>query len=198
VDVLCGRPGWAAFRSRTTPAVAAVGPRTAASLARAGVRAEIAADDPGADGLVSALCERLGRSLAGLRFLWPRSDRARPVLADAIRASGAHITEVVAYRTLAAEPTTAGAFLRLLERGEIDAVTFMSPSSAQGLARALRRESLSVLVEHTLVASVGPTTSEALRELGAPPAAEARTRTAVGLADAVVRALRRNESGGRS
>jgi uroporphyrinogen-III synthase len=117
------------------------------------------------------------------------------VLADALRASGAHLTEVVAYRTLVAEPTTAGAFLRLLERGEIDAVTFMSPSSAQGLARALCRESLSVLAEHTLVASVGPTTSEALRELGAPPRAEARTRTAAGLADAVVRALR-NESGG--
>jgi uroporphyrinogen-III synthase len=47
-----------------------------------------------------------------------------------------------------------------------------------------------------VVASVGPTTSEALRALGAPPVAEARTRTAVGLAEAVVRALR-NGSGGR-
>jgi uroporphyrinogen-III synthase len=103
---------------------------------------------------------------------------------------------VVAYRTMAAEPTTTGAFLRLLEAGQIDAVTFMSPSSAQGLARALGRESLGVLAEHTLVASVGPTTSATLRELGAPPAAEAQTRTAAGLAEAVMRALR-NGSGGR-
>ncbi len=197
VDVVSSRPAWAALRRRATPAVAAVGPRTAVRLAQAGVRAHLVAEDPGAGGLVSALRERLGSALAEKRFLWPRSDRARRELADSLRASGAVVTEVVAYRTLPAEPTTAGAFLRLLERGEIDAVTFMSPSSASGLARALGTDSLRVLAEHALVASVGPTTSEALRELGAPPAAEAETRTAAGLADAVVRALRDNGSGGR-
>jgi uroporphyrinogen-III synthase len=199
VEVIASRPAWTDLKTRGTPATAAVGPRTAVRLARAGVRAHLVAEDPGADGLVRGLRQRLLRpdgSLEGLRFLWPRSDRARRDLADALRASGASVTEVVAYRTLPAEPTTAGAFLRLLERGEIDAVTFMSPSSAHGLAHALGRAELSVLSAHAVVASVGPTTSEALRALGAPPVAEARTRTAAGLAEAVVRALR-NGSGGR-
>jgi uroporphyrinogen-III synthase len=196
VDVLAGRPAWAALRGRATPSFAAVGPRTAESLVQAGMTTPVAAEEPGADGLVAVLRQRLGGSLTGLRFLWPRSDRARRELPDALRESGATVTEVVAYRTVAAEPTTTGVFLRLLEAGQIDAVTFMSPSSAQGLARALGRESLGVLAEHTLVASVGPTTSATLRELGAPPAAEAQTRTAAGLAEAVVRALR-NGSGGR-
>ena len=199
VDVVAGRPAWTDLKTRGTPPVAVVGPRTAVRLARAGVRAHLVAEDPGADGLVRALRQRLLRSdgsLEGRRFLWPRSDRARRELADGLRDCGASVTEVVAYRTLPAEPTTAGAFLRLLERGEIDAVTFMSPSSAIGLARALGRAELSVLSEHAVVASVGPTTSEALRELGAPPSAEARTRTAAGLADAVVSALR-GGSGGR-
>jgi uroporphyrinogen-III synthase len=197
VDVVSSRPAWAALRKRATPPVAAVGPRTAVRLAQAGVRAQLVAEDPGAEGLVSALRQRLGPALAGQRFLWPRSDRARRDLPDSLRAGGAFVTEVVAYRTVPAEPTTAGAFLRLLERGEIDAVTFMSPSSASGLARALGTDSLRVVADHALVASVGPTTSEALRELGAPPAAEAETHTAAGLAEAVVRALRHNVSGGR-
>jgi uroporphyrinogen-III synthase len=199
VDVLASRPGWPALRTRTTPAVAAVGPRTAVRLAGAGRRAHLVAEDPGAEGLVRVLQqsrEREDGSLHRLRFLWPRSDRARRDLPDALLACGAMVTEVVAYRTRPAEPATAGAFLRFLERGEIDAVTFMSPSSAEGLARALGRTDLSVVSRHALVASVGPTTSEALRELGAPPATEARTRTAAGLAEAVVMALR-NGGGGR-
>ncbi len=199
VEVLASRPAWGGVRAGGTPPVAAVGPRTAVRLAAAGVRAHVVAEDSSAEGLVRALGRRLARtdgSLAGLRALWPRSDRARRELPDALCAAGASLTEVVAYRTLPAEPATAGAFLRLLERGEIDAVTFMSPSSAQGLARALGRDELSVLTRHAVVASVGPTTSEALRELGAPPGAEARTRTAAGLAEAVVRALRNGVGGG--
>jgi uroporphyrinogen-III synthase len=199
VEVIASRPAWTELKTRGTPPFAAVGPRTAVRLARAGVRAHLVAEDPGAEGLVRSLRQRLLRpdgSLEGLRFLWPRSDRARGELSDGLRACRASVAEVVAYRTLPAEPATAGAFLRLLERGEIDAVTFMSPSSATGLARALGRSELSVLSEHAAVVSLGPTTSEALRELGAPPAAEARTRTAAGLAEAVLAALR-NGSGGR-
>jgi uroporphyrinogen-III synthase len=200
VDVVASRPAWPALRARETLAVAAVGQGTAVRLAGAGRRAHLVAEDAGADGLVRALQQSLSRadgSLHGLRFLWPRSDRARRTLPDALLAGGAALTEVVAYRTLPAEPTTSGAFLRFLERGEIAAVTFMSPSSAQGLARALGHADLRVVSRHAIVASVGPTTSDALRELGAPPAAEAQTRTAASLAEAVVCALRDGE-GGRS
>ncbi len=196
--VLASRPAWDTLRRRPTPAVAAVGPRTAVRLAGFGVRASLVAEEAGAAGLARALAQRVGKadgSLAGLRFLWPHSDRARRELPDALRTAGATVTEVVAYRTVPAEPTTAGAFRRLLERGEIDAVTFMSPSSAHGLAHVLGCAELSVLARHALVASVGPTTSEALRELGAPPRAESRTRTAAGLAEAVVSALRLGEGG---
>ncbi len=193
VDVLAARPAWATLGTRATLAVAAVGPRTALRLAEAGRRAHLVAEDAGAEGLVRVLRQSLERadgSLEGLRFLWPRSDRARRALPDALRAFGASVTEVVAYRTLTAEPKTAGAFLRFLEKGEIAAVTFMSPSSATGLTQALGHADLRVVSRHALVASVGPTTSETLRELGAPPGAEARTRTAAGLAEAVLRALR--------
>jgi uroporphyrinogen-III synthase len=178
--------------------VAAVGPRTAQRLAENGVAPRLVAEEGGAEGLVRALrrsLEASGGSLEGLRFLWPRSDRARGALSEALRAGGASVTEVVAYRTLSAEPKTAGAFLRFLEKGEIAAVTFMSPSSALGLAHALGQADLRVVGRHALVASVGPTTSQTLCELGAPPSAEARTRTAAGLAEAVVRALR--NGGGR-
>ena len=73
-----------------------------------------------------------------------------------------------------------------LEAGRIDCVTFLSPSGAAALAALMPGETLSALARLAVVASVGPTTSAALAALGAPPAVEAPSRTAGGLATALL------------
>ena len=50
-----------------------------------------------AEAVVEAL--RATGDLSGKRFLLPRADIARELLADELRKSGAEVTEVIAYRT---------------------------------------------------------------------------------------------------
>lgn len=80
-------------------------------------------------------------------------------------------------------------FRRLLDSGRIAAVTFLSPSSARGLAAAAGAADLSFLAGRTAIASIGPTTSAALSALGAPANVESPERTADSLARALMRWL---------
>lgn len=61
------------------------------------------------------------------RILLPQSDLANASTAELLRARGAQVTTVVAYRTMMAE---GGADLRaMISRREVDALTFTSPSA---------------------------------------------------------------------
>ena len=190
-EVLAARPAWPKVQeaARGRLQVAAAGAVTAGCLAASGVAPDLAPIEAGSRGLL-ALVAHSPVPLTGLRVLWPRSDIARRELAEALQRAGAIVTEVVAYRTVPVEGSALADFLRLLEQGRIDAVTFLSPSSAENLARALGREDLRPLAGRTLVASIGPTTTSALRRLGAPPQLEAPARSAASLAEAVFDGLR--------
>ena len=192
VDATCGHAAWQqSWRRRPgRTRVAAVGPRTAARLAKRGVDVDLQPATPSAGGLVEALMARVG-PLRGVRIIWPRSDVARRELPDALRAAGALLADPPAYRTVAVRPRGLAAFLRSLEAGGVDAVAFLSPSSALGLAAALPGSTLAPLAGKTLVASIGPTTSAALASLGASADVEAAERSARGLAEAIVGTVRR-------
>ena len=169
--------------------VAAVGDRTAELLAVRGAPADVVSPVPGAAGLVATLLSAEGGSLAGRHVLWPRSDIARRELADGLAAAGATVLETVAYRTVATSPGDVESFRAALHAGGIDAVCFLSPSAAEGLAAALGSADLATLRGRCLVASLGPTTSEALARLGAPPDVEAAQVSARSLAAALLARL---------
>ena len=190
VEAVFSRRPWAALRSeRGRPCVAAVGDRTAELVVRHGAPADVVPPVPGASRLVSALLAAEGGSLAGRRVFWPRSDIARRELADGLTAAGATVVEAVAYRTVPASPADLDVFRADLQAGGIDAVCFLSPSAAEGLASALGSDDLAPLRGHCLVASLGPTTSEALARLGAPPDVEAAQVSARSLAAALLARL---------
>ena len=63
-----------------------------------------------------------------MRVLLPRADIGREVIAEQLRAAGAAVTEVVAYRTVLDEThaTDGPDVYRMLLEDEIDVVTFTS------------------------------------------------------------------------
>jgi len=189
VDAFVGHPSWRDLWNglAVRPRLAAVGPATAEHLAKAGLAVDLLPEAAGAGALAEALIAQHGGSLRGVRVLWPRSDIARRELPDRLRAAGAEVSEPVAYRTVPARPDGLGDFRARLETGGVDAVALLSPSAAEGLAAALGTRDLRALAQHTVVASIGPTTSAALRSLGAPPDVEAAPSTAEGMADALAR-----------
>ncbi len=188
VEAVCDRPAWRARSGGTTPRprIAAVGTSTMACLTGREVPVAVCAAQPGAAGLARGIVDAEGGSLAGKRVLWPRSDRARPDLRDALIAAQATVVDPVAYRTAIIAPPDLGVFLEEVRARRIDAVTFMSPSSAIGLASGADDGTLAALAGRTVVASIGPTTSAALAGLHAPPDVEATETSASGLVSALM------------
>lgn len=212
VDAVCARPAWAEARARTLPRlrVAAIGRATAASLRALGVTADVVPAEAGGRALAEALAAagnppgsgdsgRKGHAggPSGLHVLWPRSEIALRELPDALARAGATIVEPVAYRTLVPAGSDADDVIARLAEGSIDAIAFLSPSSAKNLPALLGRSDLGWVAERAVVASIGPSTSEALRELGAPARVESAERTAEDLAETLVSWLASHAAPGR-
>ncbi len=166
--------------------LAAIGPATAKSLRERGFEAEVVPEKFVAEEVFRAIAGR--GEVSGKRFLLPSADIAREALPDLLRASGAIVDVVVAYRTVAAEEEMRGAS-ELVERGEVDMVTFTSASTARSFFAKTGR---STALDRVRAASIGPITSNALRSLGVSPAVEAERFTTEGLIEAIVRYYRRN------
>ena len=164
--------------------LAAIGPGSAAELARYGLKADVQPDEYRAEALAAAL-EPLA---AGKRILLARASRGREVLADALRAAGAHIDQVVVYRSSDVEQVEPE-ISQAISAGQIDFTTVTSSAIARSLVRmfgdALRR---------TRLVSISPLTSEALRSLGHEPSAEARQYTTAGVLAATVELAANSES----
>lgn len=144
---------------------AAVGPATASALAAEGFAVNYIAGE----WLGAALARELAVSLAGREILLPRSQRARPDLPDALRRSGAHVTEVVAYHTGgvgAIEP----AVMRAIREAQVDVISFFSPSAVENMRGELGPEIFSRLAARAALAAVGPVTAAALEKAGLPVA----------------------------
>lgn len=169
--------------------IAAVG-RATADAARSLLRApELVPHDARAAGLVAAL-----GATAGQRYLLPQSAIARPELAEGLRAAGATVDVVTAYRTVPVAPVVLGKLAGLLHAGALDAITFTSPSTVAGFLDGLAGvgfapELLTRLPHRPALCCIGPTTAAAVRERGLSVAAIADEQTDEGLVAALVRCL---------
>ena len=117
----------------------AVGPATAERLSRHGLKVDLTPPEYRAEAVMRAMSETA--DVRGLKVLLPRADIGREVIADELRKQGADVTEVIAYRTVVAEPEREGEpdiYRMLLER-RIDVVTFTSASAVRNFVRVARR-----------------------------------------------------------
>ncbi|NLE22044.1 MAG: uroporphyrinogen-III synthase [Actinobacteria bacterium] len=166
------------------PVVAAVGPATAAALERHGLGCHLVPDEYVAEGLADALAGT-DAAAAGARVLIPCARDAREVLPDTLRARGAVVDVLPIYETLAADALAVPA-----DRIEnADYITFTSASTVRRLAGLLEAAGAGPPLPERLagarLCSIGPITSQALRDLGLTAAVEAREYTAAGLVAAI-------------
>jgi uroporphyrinogen III methyltransferase / synthase len=181
--------------------VAAIGPGTAAALAERGIVADIVPERSVAEGLVEALAD-VTPPVA--RALIARAREGRDVLADALRARGAEVDVLALYETVAEAPPAD----ILREALAADYITFTSASTVRYFVQAagggrgaenahevapsgggagspgidLRTR----LAPDTRIVSIGPITSDALREHGLTPHVEASTHDIDGLVRALL------------
>ena len=160
--------------------IGVIGTATEKAARDAGLSVTVTPNDYVAESLVVSL-----KDIAGKRVLLARAAIARDVIPEALRTAGAIVEVVDAYRNIvpvAAPPQLRHAFARGL-----DAVTFTSSSSVTHLAEAAQAAALPFPFPYLAAVSIGPITTQTLRDLNWPPAAEADPHDIPGLITAVVR-----------
>jgi uroporphyrinogen III methyltransferase/synthase len=164
-------------RALAGPTIAAIGPGTASALRARGIEPDVVPERAVGEALAQALA---GRSFA--RALVARAQDARDVVPDALRAAGTEVDVLALYRTVA-EPLGDAARAATLSA---DWATFTSASSVRFFHAAAGT------LDGPRLASIGPVTSDALRELGYEPDLEAADHTPDGLVAALVMAVGRD------
>jgi uroporphyrinogen III methyltransferase/synthase len=175
------RAGGRDARALAGAAVATVGPGSAEALRAGGIEPDVVPERSVGEALAAAL------DAAGpfRHALVVRGEQARDVVAEALRAHGAEVQLLTAYRTVP-EP---------LAGRELDAAlgadwaTFTSGSSARSFVTAAGGAD-AVRACGLRLASIGPQTTAVLAELGLRPDLEAPVHTPDGLVDALLGAVR--------
>jgi uroporphyrinogen-III synthase len=147
--------------------VAARGPKPTGALRSRGVRIDRSAVDPFTTNEVLASIKDV--ALKGERVIVQRYGVANAGLDRALEARGAQVTEIPTYRwSLPADTQPLEKLIGALERGEMHAAVFTNAEQVRNLfAVAKKMNKAAVLREalnRTLVASIGPVASTALRE----------------------------------
>jgi uroporphyrinogen III methyltransferase/synthase len=172
-------------RALKGPRICTSGTATADKLATYAIKADLIPREFRADAVVASLLA-LG-SMAGVRVLLPRADIGREVIAEQLREAGADVTEVIAYRTILEDAQREGDpdIYGMLLEGRIDVATFTSPSAIRNFAKIYGADQVADLLKNTVVATIGPVTADAARQLGIPVTIQPKTYTVPALVDAI-------------
>jgi uroporphyrinogen III methyltransferase/synthase len=159
--------------------IAAIGPATAAELARCGLVADLGPVEYVAEALAEEMI-RVG--VEGAHVLLPRAAAARDVLPRRLSDAGADVEVVPIYRVVV-PPGTSERLRDELAIGPVDAVTFTSSSTVSHFLTALAGASFP---SGAIAACIGPITARAAVQAGFPVAVVAEEYTVEGLVAALV------------
>jgi len=160
--------------------VAAIGGVTAERLSEFGIKANFV------PGIFTS--RELGKQLVGFtnlrnkKILLLRSELASNELVEILARAGAQVDNVAVYTAQAAKSESAW-LAEAIGEGTIDWLTFASPSSVDGFFEQIGIEAVNS--GKVKIASIGPVTSERLKELGVTIDVTAKEHTLDGLLDAI-------------
>lgn len=160
--------------------VAAIGPATSSSLLTYGINADFIPKTFTVDSMAQ---EFKKMSLENQRVFLPQSDLAPETLRNSLVTSGALVDAIVTYKTIIPKDEIISAN-SIITSGTLDMVTFTSSSTVSNL-KAMLGGDMSLLKE-IRIASIGPITSQTVRDLGFEVTAEAEESTIPGLVSAIL------------
>jgi len=162
--------------------IAAVGPATAGALLEHGIVVDVIPERFVAEGLLERMRER--DDVAGKRVLYVTAEGAREVLPRGLEEIGAEVIVLECYRSIL-DGEGATRLARAIEAGRVDLATFTSGSAVRGYVEAVGDD----LAARIPAASMGPQTTQALRDAGIEAKIEAKESTIDGLVSAVLGAF---------
>lgn len=159
----------------------AIGAETARRLTGRGLRLDFVPSEYRAEAILEGLAKE---DLTGKHILIPRALEAREVLPDELRKRGAIVDVVCAYRTVKGQMEYDNLY-DLFKRREVDAITFTSSSTVKNFVELFDSKELPQLLDGVVLASIGPITSETIRNLALAPTLQAEEYTIAGLTQAL-------------
>lgn len=163
--------------------IAAIGPATEERIQDHGLVVDIVPQRYVAEEVVRTLRKLVKNE----KVLVVRAKVARDVIPDELRQAGAQVDVVEAYETVVPEDAKER-LLRAFEEGRLpDAITFTSSSTVKNFLSLIVGTEIPSKLTKVKFASIGPVTSDTLREYGLPVHVEADEYTMEGLAQAIVR-----------
>jgi uroporphyrinogen-III synthase len=162
--------------------IAAIGPATEERIQDHGLVVDIVPQRYVAEEVVRSL-----RKLTkGEKVLLVRAKIARDVIPEELRQAGAQVDVVEAYQTVVPEDAKKR-LQSIFSDGPVDAITFTSSSTVKNFLSLTTATDVPGKLAKVKFASIGPVTSDTLREFGLPVHVEADEYTMEGLAQAIVR-----------
>ena len=192
-----GRGGRMSLEAGPQRGWVAVGRATAGALRERGARPVLVPELEVSASIVTLLVEQ-GR-LDGARVLLARADAANHDLPRLLREHGARVDDLVAYRTQVAPPVSIQPLVVALADPDLAAIVVASGSAVHGLvalAGAAGPDAVARIRAVPLV-SIGPSTTQAVRDGGLRLGAEAEQPTVDSLAAATLLAIGSIDSSNR-
>ena len=165
------------LRALSNVKICCIGPATAAAVEALHLKVDLIPQEYVAESLIEAFTEE---HLSGRRILLPRAAVARDLVPKELERRGASVEVVEAYRTVAPANLIERAAEVLARRPHW--ITFGSSSAVKNLTQAAEAEAM----KGVKIASIGPITSQTVRECGFDVDAEANPHTMEGLIAALV------------
>lgn len=166
--------------------IAAIGPATKSAIEKHGLKVRVTPKEYVAEAVVEALATKVN----GKRVLLVRAKVARDVIPQELRKAGARVDVVEAYETV----VPAKSRERLLkamssEQSKPRVITFTSSSTVRNFVDLIgKRAAGKYFSDGVRSASIGPVTSDTLREFKLPVNIQAEEYTMPGLVRAIVAA----------
>lgn len=165
--------------------LAAIGPGTAAALARWHLCADFVPAEFHSEALAAGLLDRV----AGKRALLVRADRGRTILEDELSKVARHVERLAVYRQIDV-PMPDPEVVQMLVDRRVHWAILSSTNVAAGFLRWIRSDDhlQNAFIGDAAIqlASISPITSAAIRAAGFVPAVEATAHTLDGAIDAIV------------
>jgi len=166
--------------------VAVIGDATESAMRNyLGIHPDLVPPNYVAESLAQSLIDR--EPLAGKSILMLRADIARPTLGQMLAGAGAQVTDLPIY--ISRQPQSLpDDVLDALRAGNVDWITFTSSSTVRNLVEMLGQQH--TLLADVRTASIGPITSQTMRQFDLPITVEANPSNLQGLIAAVETSVR--------
>lgn len=167
--------------------VAAIGPKTSDSVRQRGIKVEFQPAEYRTEAVASGIRKYLS---PGDRVLLPRADIATPLLAQALKDAGMEVVEATTYLNKSPRQVPEVPWEEITSGPLKPVITFTSSSTVRNFFQLLGEEKGKGIARKSLLASIGPVTSDTIRSYGLEVDIEAKRYTMEGLLVGILRFLK--------